>query len=494
VEAQRRTEILRRWLLALGCYALLVFFFSPSWAAFSLWARVPELGGMLEVRRGVSVLAQAAHPGAPIPDPLHAAIQWRLLFPVLGHVLHLPAAALFGLSHVGCLATFAFAITVLRRSGIGFPATASATLIVGAAGWFFASTGWLGYYDAWVVLALLVVAFGESRWSLVAACLWAPWIDERFVIALPLALLCRYIGGEPTATRFKQDALIALALGAAFVAVRLGWLGTHSPEGARVTGYLANLNFTDVSAGRIALGLWEGLRAGWFLVGAAVLGLWATRRSEAVALAALTLVVAVIGVMTAQDFSRSLMFVAPAALLGATLLLRKAGPSLRPLYLGASAATLLLPAHHVMSDRVNPIYYVYHEIAAFENPPAAAMSEMFELRAIRAMQDGNFAKAEDDLGLALKLARNPAAAAKQRGVLRASQGRWKEADEDFALMAAHEPQNPDAWFMRAQASLALGAADDARQKLQHAIELAPADWITRPDVARFRAKLTGSAR
>ena len=38
--------------------------FSPSWAAFSLWSRVPEMSGLLEVRRGASVLAQVAHPGA----------------------------------------------------------------------------------------------------------------------------------------------------------------------------------------------------------------------------------------------------------------------------------------------------------------------------------------------------------------------------------------------------------------------------------------------
>jgi hypothetical protein len=39
---------------------------------------------MIEVRRGASVLKQVAHPGAAISDPLHAAIPWRLLFPVAG--------------------------------------------------------------------------------------------------------------------------------------------------------------------------------------------------------------------------------------------------------------------------------------------------------------------------------------------------------------------------------------------------------------------------
>src|SRR3954468_21139945 len=68
-----------RWLVALGCFAALLFFFSPPFEAFRLWARVPEFGEMLEVRRGASVLWQVDHLGAAIPDTLHAAIQWRLL-------------------------------------------------------------------------------------------------------------------------------------------------------------------------------------------------------------------------------------------------------------------------------------------------------------------------------------------------------------------------------------------------------------------------------
>jgi predicted Zn-dependent protease len=192
---------------------------------------------------------------------------------------------------------------------------------------------------------------------------------------------------------------------------------------------------------------------------------------------------------TAQDFGRSLMFLAPVVVLGALRLMSAPPVWLRKALVVSTACTLLLPAHHVMSDRVNPIYYLYHELAAFQNPPAAAMPEMFELRAIRAMQDGNFASAEADLTLAIKLASDPAPAAKQRGVLRASHGRWKDAGEDFALMARHEPKNPDAWFMRAQASLAVGDRAAAEKHFAHATELGGSDWSTRPDVARFRAKL-----
>src|SRR5688572_25014985 len=146
------SEHLRRGLLAFGCFALLIFFFSPAWAAFEIWARIPEVGGMIEVRRASSVLYQMEHPGAAIPDQLHGVIQWRLLPPLVGRVLHLPSPYFFGLAHAGCIAVLGFAIAVLRRGGLTFGATAGVTLLFGAASWLFSSVSWLGYFDSWLVL------------------------------------------------------------------------------------------------------------------------------------------------------------------------------------------------------------------------------------------------------------------------------------------------------------------------------------------------------
>jgi hypothetical protein len=171
LESTPRREILFRWLLASSCFALLMYFFSPPWGAFRVWSRVPELRGLLELRRGASVLLQVEHPGIPIPDQLHGAIQWRLLFPVIGHLLHLPPAVLFGLAHLGCVLVLGFIITVLRRRGVGFFEAGLAAVILGAASWYIASVCWLGYYDSWVVLGLLFVAFARARWPVWLACL-----------------------------------------------------------------------------------------------------------------------------------------------------------------------------------------------------------------------------------------------------------------------------------------------------------------------------------
>lgn len=125
-----------------------------------------------------------------------------------------------------------------------------------------------------------------------------------------------------------------------------------------------------------------------------------------------------------------------------------------------------------MNDRVNPIFYLYHERAAFDRPPPVAMSELYELHAFHAMGRGACAAAEAHLALAITLARNPASPAKQRGILAASQQRW-----------------PDAWFRRAQSNLALNQPAAARSDFDHARLLAGADWSTRPDVARFLNRL-----
>lgn len=480
METNPSRELLFRWLLAVGCFALLLVCFSPTWSAFSLWSRVPEMGFQIEVRRAVSVLEQVAHPGAAITDPLHRAIQWRLLFPVIGRVLALPSAAIFALAHLGSLLVLAYLITLLRRASFTWADTAFATVTLGAASWFFTATGWLGYFDSWLALALLVVAFAPARWPIWTACLLAPWIDERFVIAAPLAFFCRALF-QPTKSREFLPATLLVF----FLVIRLGVLPHYSAAGATVSGYFGGKDYLNAPLSRLALGVWEGLRGGWMF---ALLALLSLRGPPRIYLGLAALALLTVGLATAQDYSRSLTMIFPVAVLG---ILLTPATTWRPLLLRLTAgAALLLPAHHVMNDRVIPIFYLRHELAAFANPPPGARPDFYELRAIHAMEHGDFASAETDLSLAIKLSANPASPAKQRGILRASQGRWADALADFATLAEHDPKNPDAWFMRAQAQSAIGRPAEARADFEHALTLAPREWVTRPDVARFLAKLT----
>jgi hypothetical protein len=490
LESKTQRELLSQWLLAGGCFAILVFCFSPPFGAFLLWSRVPEMQGMLEVRRGVSVLAQAAHPGIAIADPLHAAIRWRLLFPVVGHLLQLSPGVLFALAPAGGLAVLAFIIAVLRRAGCGWFEAGLAAVVLGATSWFFTSVSWLGYFDSWLVLALLLTAFARTSWTVWLACLWAPWVDERFLVAAPLALLCRHVylhreeAAANVSTSEKRELAVAAALLGAFAVVRLGLLAGPASSGTSVAGYFASFNLSGVAWSRILLGAWSGLRAAWVFVAVAAWVCW-KRRAGGFWMAAACLATVAVGLGTAQDLSRSMMLVLPAALLGAVLGLTTDGR--RPWALrGLAAAALILPAHHVMSDRVNPIFYLYHELAALDNPPPAAMPELQILRGILDEEGGNVAGAEADFTLAIHLG-GPAAglALKQRGVLFANQRRWPEARRDFAGMVERDPGDPDGWFLRSQAELALGDSAGARSDLRQALAAGSPDWLRRPDVARY---------
>lgn len=444
---------------------------------------------MPEVRRGVMVLFQAEHPGEAVPDPLHGAIQWRLLFPLLGAVLHLPSPALFGLAHAGCFAVLVFLVALLRRNGLGWLACGACTLALGATSWFFTSMSWLGYYDAWLVLGLLLVAFAESRWVLWCACVWAPWVDERFVLAAPLALLCRFLYRQPrdSAPGRSRDVMVAGGLVVAFAVVRLAVLGGQSAPHATVDGYLARFGGFDAPVSRLLFGAWTGLRVAWVFAALALLFLWRRDRAQAAVLAAATVLLAAVGLGTAQDFSRSMMLVFPVAVLGAVWS-REFGAR-RPAWVAGAAAALLLPAHHVMSDAVRPVYYFYRELAAIGDPPPIARAEVHELRGIQAMQRAAYVEAAEALSLAMKLAPNPASAAKQRGVLFASQKQWAAARNDFALVVQHDPKDPDGWFLRAQAALALGEATAAYADAERARSIAPAGWTERPDVVSFFNRL-----
>lgn len=486
-------ETLKRWLLAVGCFATVIFFFSPSWAAFRLWQRVPAMQGLIEVRRGASVLQQVAHPGAPIEDPLHQAIQWRLFFPFVGKLLSLPTPVLFGLADLGCVLTLGFIITLLRSEGLRWAETALIALLLGAASWVFTSTGWLGYFDSWLALGLLLVAFADSRWIVWLACVFGPWIDERFVIAAPLAVLCRYLWTKenpkpPRSFDWRFHAAVPGLLLGLFVIVRLGLLPNQSTSGATLSGYFGDHHYLDAPLSRILLGVWEGLRGGWILVIAGAL-LLRRRPARSWIFTTVVLVIVIIGLATAQDYSRSMSMALPAAVLGA-LLAAKTPPLWLPrtLRIGALAA-LLLPAHHVMNDLVNPIYYLYHELAAIDNPPAVAMSETYELRAIHAMERGDLGPAETNLTLAIELAADPTSALKQRALLYASQRRWPDAYRDLTALADRDSPDPDAWFLRAQVNLAMGQNSAAISDFEHARSLAPGNWINRPDVARFAANL-----
>lgn len=367
-------------LLALAAFALLAARFSPNWVAFAACVREATLDATTPAKsaaieqailsgfseRGLHVVRQTRDLSTGIEDSNHKIVRWRLLFPALGHVLGLSGWTTLGLAHVGCLVWIAALVAIGRTHGLQAcrPAHEAACLAVvaGSSAPFFASMGLLGYYDSWLVLALLAVAFAPMRWLVIAACLLGPWIDERFVIGLPLALLVRWFMADDGKRLLRSwlvaEAALPLALAVAYGLVRLKLGGSGSSQ--TVSEYFRQfvLNPTVSVANRL-FGAWSGLRLGWVLVIAAIVlvGL-AARPHRPLRAALLTVAVgvtALVGLFTALDLSRSMALLTPVIPFGWVLASRTTVWQRFPVAAVLAALALLVPAYQVMGRFYLPV-------------------------------------------------------------------------------------------------------------------------------------------
>jgi hypothetical protein len=477
--------------VALTASAVVVRFFSPSWIAFRGWARVPELfsNGIL-VRRGTFVARQVADPFVPIDDRIHKVVRWRLLIPLLGHYLGMPAGAVLGLSHLGCVLVLVAIVRLARARGFSWFESGMLAVVVGASGWFFVSTGWLGYYDSFLVLGLLTVAYAVRRWPVWLACILTPWIDERFIIGVPLALLVRWIGtADPPSPRtlgtwLLREVLIPGALASAYVGLRFALAGRAGSQ--TFIEYWRSLD-ANIPLWRYTFGAWEGLRAGWGLVILAVFALVTRRAIFAGALLALCIAATLLaGLASADDLSRAATIVVPVVPLGWQL--ARKSPWWRRLYVGALlvGAALLLPAHHVVSTFTIPINDLWYESHLLLDPPPPFAPGPYLQEAQRVANQGDASRAESLANVALKLAPD-AEGYNVHGVILARQGRWQEALADFDRAITLDPNLAEAWMNRARANAALGTTDAARADATRARVLAPGSPLAADAEALLRS-------
>jgi TPR repeat protein len=191
----------------------------------------------------------------------------------------------------------------------------------------------------------------------------APWIDERFVLGLPLALCVRWAHFERTGENFsawaRREALAPMVLVVLFSLVRLGLGGSGGSQ--TVGAYLDRFVFgRELKFSRALFGAWEGLRVGWLLVLVVGIAALRARRTRPIDVR-LPLVLAfaagstVVGLLTALDLSRSMVLVLPVVPLG--WMLAQSSRWWRALHLAPllAIAALLLPAHHVVSRFVLPV-------------------------------------------------------------------------------------------------------------------------------------------
>jgi tetratricopeptide (TPR) repeat protein len=481
----------RPWVRAAGIALLAatvsLLRFTP---AFVLWRGlgIPAATSDPALNRAEDILRQLAHPLAAGASANNRVIEWRLLFPILGHALALPAWFYLALPHLGCLLVLIFLARLLLRHGLGAGEAFAATTLAATCSWFFVSMAWLGYFDSWYILALLLTVF-TRRGVMLAAILAAPWIDERFVLALPLALVLRdrYLaataGPRPGSERWREAGACAMAL-LPWIAVRLGaYLSRHDAvTAAYVQGMTPGANGPFYAAG-----LWQGLRWAWVPV-LAWLGLeWRrSRRTGALLLAALALTLAV-NLFAANDLSRSVSTAVPALAMGVLLLHLRLARRLRPLLFGACALNLLFPAKHVVSSWTEDISPLPVELDHARHPPPALDPDYYTHAGAALNRGGDPRGALAQLDAALRLDPANAAAYSNRAVSNYRLGRLPEAQADADRAVRLRPELWEARYNRAIIRAAAGNLDGARDDLAAVLRLAPAEWPARAAAEQLRA-------
>ena len=249
--------------LAFGALAVSVFFFSPR-----LWVLAQPMPGSTYWDRGLQFMQQCDAPiGAPLSD---AALTWRLAPALLAKLLGLHGRAVFLLPWIGVLLLLSLCAAVVLRRTQDLRSAALATVLIGSTGAVLTPTGWLGMNDAWYASALVVIAFQPGLFFVALAAFIGPWIDERFIFALPLALYVRHASGT-SEEKIRAGVVIgSLAIFTYAIArlFNLPHLATGSFQGYQ--DYI-RAHFFDWWPWT-SLGWFMGLRAAWVLVVVAIGG------------------------------------------------------------------------------------------------------------------------------------------------------------------------------------------------------------------------------
>jgi hypothetical protein len=483
---------------SLAAFVLVLVFFAPRfiywpWLDLDSSEHYPP-----DFNRAIDTLRQVEHPFVAITNPTNRVINWRLLFPILGHYLHLPQLAFLSLPAVGCLLVLGYVAHLVRReSGAGWAALVAAALS-GTTSWFFVSTGWLAYFDAWCVLGMLIASFGRSKVVTGLACLLTPWVDERFVLSLPLVVIVRVSSSNQVEggflSRFLSDGLRYFALVVPYCGLRLFALATAQDEGSAVhiRGHFATVHHPW----QVADGLWSGLRGLWVFVALApALLIWKGRAVQAGLLLLGILLTLAMSVPMAHDLSRSTATMMPAAVLGIMLLVR-ASPSLAtwPLVM-VLAFNLLTPARHVIEgwDFSVTIFPLHFELDRFHHPPPT-LASLYLLRTNQLAAKGQVREALAESEKALRIAPRSVGVQINRGNYLNFLGHVKEAAACYDTAVALAPHLSEVYVRRARFRREQRQLVAAAQDLRAAIDLTPAGAVGRATLVRDLAEVERALR
>jgi hypothetical protein len=297
--SRERVGSLDVFLIVAVAIALSIFFFSPRLSLL-------HQRDTMDWYRGNTYLLQVEN---PFRDDVENIMRWRLGPPLVAHLLGLRGFSALALPWLGIVSLLSYVAVVLRRSVDERGFVLGGTVLVATTAAVVFPLHWMGLNDAWIWLCLLIVAFEDSFVALLLACLAGPWVDERFIIGLPLAYVSgAALRGTPI---FATRPLAAAAAVAVYLIVRLT-ASAYTGGGDTAGVHLHNMFPQAFAALRFGyLGWWMGLRAAWVPILAAVF--WHPRRWLFVTVLVLT---ALVTMLTTEDQSRSAAIAIPAVVAG----------------------------------------------------------------------------------------------------------------------------------------------------------------------------------
>lgn len=487
---KNKTAYMRFLALTSLLTALLICLIFPPRLVLWRGLDIPEARFTPEVNRAADTLKQVDAPFDPVVNPSNRIIQWRLLFPAIWHSLSLPKTLFLALPHIGCLLVLGMLAHVAYGATGNRLLTIATTALLGSSSWFFVSTGWLTYFDSWLVLGLLVVVFVKPQIALAVTCLLCPWIDERFVIALPLCLMIRFIHfrriEEKNYRSMYQDALLVVFTAFLYASSRL--IMSLSVEDCSLwylRGHLVPARIADVPVFRYLEGIWAGVRGGIFFIFlfmclACAKSSWYWRT----ALWLIFLTTLAISLVIAGDLSRSMAVFIPLALAGIVLAAREQPRVLRIAVPSMLIIELLLPARHVLTAFTIPIYSLKTEISMYLAPPDFLTPEFYLLKAIPLANQGKLDKALHFLDNSIILNSKFAPAYFWRASVIAQQGKLSEAIADLGKAIRFDPTLTDAFYLRGILHQTRNETEDAKADLIQALQISEPNWAQRSDCNR----------
>lgn len=459
-------------LFALAVFAglLVTLRFAPRinyWPGLYITGAMPDP----EFDRALSSLAQLEHPWAPIDAPFHKVIRWRLLLPLVWHFAGLPSWLYLLMPQVGCVLTLWLVATLAFERSANWWWTGFVTVLFAALPWFFVSSGWLTYFDSWCVLGLLTASFVPSRVLLAIACLVTPWVDERFVLALPVIAVTRFAAFDQ-----PQELAILVVASLPYPAIRA--VAYLAGEREAADYFLNHWRLARaVSPWRYAEGLWSGFRGGWVLIVATIVLSFRANRRWGILFAAVTVLTATASLFIAWDMSRTLMILTPIFLLS----IWNCAP-VRWLVPAVTIFNLVCPAEHVIwmtKWPIQPAWTVMHEGMPASLRSAQLLNESQTLADSRAVLE--------KLDEAVALDPRNVLPLLNRALVYINLGRLPDAKADVDQAIALQPNNSDVLYLRGILLWQSGDEPAAREYLKRSLELAPPTWQRAEQVKRLLA-------